>query len=96
MPIVVMHASEPPDQLYAKNAAARGLSLEDTPQAVQLALGALHTNLAGPFFNLLKELPAEARGFEYMAAAFAAYAEFADHTVVIAAEARPGATGAGT
>lgn len=82
MPPVVMHTSAPITELFQQNATRRGLTMDDIPQAVQIAVSTLQESIVGPLYKLLAELPADARGFDWMAAAFAGFAEFADHTIV--------------
>lgn len=78
----IMHTSGEVVDLFQEKAKARGLSLEKTPAAVQLAVQALVQGTS-PFTNLIGDLPAESRAFEWMACAFAAYAEWCDHTIVV-------------
>lgn len=77
----VMRMSEPVSELFRRNAEARGLVMEKTPAAVQLAITQLGAG-AGAFDSLLQDLPSGSRAYDWMACAFAAYAEWCDRTVV--------------
>lgn len=78
-----MHTSENVEELFKQKVAERGLSLDSTPQAVQMAITLLGTAAVSPFASLLEDLPASARAWDWMSCAFAAYAEFCDRTVVV-------------
>lgn len=79
----IMHTSSPVEELFVKNVEAKGLSLDNTPAAVQLAITLLGQAAISPFATLLDDLPASARAWDWMECAFSAYAEFCSHTVVI-------------
>lgn len=70
-------------ELFEINSRQRGLDLENIPTAVQLAVTALLQSIVTPFNALLAELPASARAFDWMDAAFSAFAETAARTIVI-------------
>lgn len=78
-----MHTSAALDEIFVRNIKAKNLDEDGMPTAVRLALQAMSMAVISPFAGLLEELPAEARAFDWMAAMYAAYAEFCDHTVVV-------------
>lgn len=79
----IMRTSAPVEELFVRNATARGLDIDKTPHAVQLAIQALGAGAVSPFMGLLEDLPSNARAFDWMSCALLAYAEFCDHTVVV-------------
>lgn len=87
----VMHMSPAMDELFDRNVKAKNLDAEAMPTAVRLALQSMSMAVISPFAGLLEELPPEARAFEWMAAMYAAYAEFCDHTVVVNDQTGPAA-----
>lgn len=78
-----MHMSPDLDDLFLRNVDAKNLDKENMPTAVRFAINAMSQAVISPFADLLEELPSEARAFEWMAALYAAYAEFCDHTVIV-------------
>lgn len=83
MPLEVMHTSQSVEELFHAKAAERGLDMEKTPYVVRMLLSTLSQAAIGPMLGMLEELPPDARAFDWMGAAFLAYAEWFDHTIVV-------------
>lgn len=83
MPKIVYASELSVSEMFENNSRARGLDLERIPQAVQLAVNALTQGVVSPFNALLADLPASARAYDWMDAAFSAFAEMASRTIVI-------------
>lgn len=84
----IMHTSDDVQALFKKIVAERGLKLEATPAAVQLAVQALGEH-SGVYNALLADLPASSRAWDWMECAFLAYADWCAKTIVVDAEEAP-------
>lgn len=84
----VMRTSEDVQSLFKQIVEGRGLNLEHTPAAVQLAVQALGEH-GGVYNALLADLPASSRAWEWMECAFLAYADWCAKTIVVDSEEAP-------
>lgn len=78
----VLHTVQTVDEVFMRILGERGLSLDDAPAAVQLTVSVL-SQAAGQYAQLVDDLPSDRRGYEWLAAAFLAYGEWCDRTVVV-------------
>ena len=79
----IMHVSASPSELILEKLTAAGLTPDQAPQAVQIAMQLLQQHLMGPVYRLVAELPNDARAWEWLSIVFQSYGEFCANTVVV-------------